>query len=69
MRRVYDANEKDDMLDEDGNGIVDVDEISPSDLAKRKLTLAMRTVEEPDKLQACSCGGRTAATAPSAPHT
>ena len=69
MRRVYDANEKDDMLDEDGNGIVDVDEISPSDLAKRKLTLAMRTVEEPDKLQACSCGGRTAATAPSAPRT
>lgn len=53
MRLVYDANEKDDMLDEDGNGIVDVDEISPSDLAKRKLTLAMRTVEEPDKLQAC----------------
>lgn len=51
MRLVYDANEKDDMLDEDGNGIVDVDEIAPSDLAKRKLTLAMRTVEEPDKLQ------------------
>ena len=53
MRLVYDANEKDDMLDEDGNGIVDVDEIAPSDLAKRKLILAMRTVEEPDKLQAC----------------
>ena len=51
MRLVYDASERDDRLDEDGNGIVDVDEIAPADLAKRKLTLAMRTVEEPDKLQ------------------
>ena len=59
MRLVYDASERDDRLDEDGNGIVDVDEIAPADLAKRKLTLAMRTVEEPDKLQVCAAALRS----------
>ena len=56
LRLVYDRSEEDDLLDEDGNGVVDVDELTPQELATRKLGLAMRTVKEPDKLQSAVGG-------------
>ena len=42
--------------DEDGNGVADVDELTPQELATRKLGLAMRVVKEPDKLQSAVGG-------------
>lgn len=56
MRLVYDRSEEDDLLDDDGNGILDVDELTPQELATRKLGLAMRTVKEPEKLQSAVGG-------------
>ena len=35
MRLVYDRSEEDDLLDDDGNGILDVDELTPQELAER----------------------------------
>ena len=49
-QRVARASTQDDELDEDKNGIADVDELTPQQLAQRKLTLAMTTVSDPDKL-------------------
>ena len=51
MRLVYDASEKDDLIDADGDGVIDVAELTPQQLATRKLSLAMRTVKEPERLQ------------------
>ena len=51
FKNVYEASAKDDLLDENKNMIPDVDELSPKELAQRKLKLAMVTVEEPEKLQ------------------
>ena len=51
MRRVYDASNEDDLVDADKDGIADVNQITPHELAQRKLRLAMVTVAEPDKLQ------------------
>ena len=45
------ANDKDDMVDDDGDGIADVDQIEAADLAQRKVALVMRTVEDPSRLQ------------------
>jgi len=56
MRLVYDRSEEDDLLDDDGSGILDVDELTPQELATRKLGLAMRTVKEPEKLQSAVGG-------------
>ena len=56
LRLVYDRSEEDDLLDEDGNGVADVDELTPQELATRKLGLAMRVVKEPDKLQSAVGG-------------
>ena len=56
LRVVYDRSEEDDLLDEDGNGVADVDELTPQELATRKLGLAMRVVKEPDKLQSAVGG-------------
>lgn len=51
LAKVADANEKDDALDEDGDGVVDVDQISPPELVRRKLVLMARTIEEPERIQ------------------
>ena len=47
---VVRASLRDDMVDDDKNGIADVDEMTPAMLAQRKVTLAMTTVSDPDKL-------------------
>jgi hypothetical protein len=51
MVLVKDASEKDDKVDADGDGVADVDALTPTDLAQRKVTLAMLTVDEPGKLK------------------
>ena len=45
------ASVKDDAVDANADGIADVDQIPPAELAKRKLKLALVTVKEPAKLQ------------------
>ena len=49
---VTDANAKDDQKDDDGDGIADVDQISPAALAQRKSKLVMMTIKDPRKVQA-----------------
>ena len=39
----------------DGDGVADVDEMEPADLAKHKLQIAMTAVKEPERLQQ-ACG-------------
>jgi hypothetical protein len=46
------ANAKDDLVDDDHDGVADVDQIPPHELVTRKITMAMRTVNDPAKLQA-----------------
>ena len=48
---VQAASIKDDAVDADADGIADVDQIPPAELAKRKVKLALVTVKEPAKLQ------------------
>ena len=50
-QKVSGASLKDDQLDEDNDGVADVDQIPPHQLATRKIVLAMRTVADPDRLQ------------------
>jgi len=45
------ASLEDDTLDENNDGVADVDQISPQELAQRKIELAMKTVTEPARLQ------------------
>ena len=52
--RVQAANEIDEAKDDDGDGVVDVDQISPAALAQRKVILVMRSVKEPPRLQAAA---------------
>lgn len=49
--KVAEASLEDDQLDADRDGIADVDQIPPAELARRKLLLALRTVPEPELLQ------------------
>jgi hypothetical protein len=46
------ASEKDDLVDEDGDGVADVDQISTSELMRRKLHLIAISIEEPERIQA-----------------
>jgi len=46
------ANEEDDLKDEDGDGVADVDQIPPHELLQRKTVVAMQAVEQPALLQA-----------------
>ena len=48
---VQAASIKDDAVDADADGIADVYQIPPAELAKRKVKLALVTVKEPAKLQ------------------
>lgn len=52
---VIAASEEDDKVDDDGDGIADVDQIEAADLAQRKLQVAMKAIKEPDRLQV-ACG-------------
>ena len=49
--KVQRASLKDDELDEDADGVADVDQLPPHALATRKIVVAMRTVADPDRLQ------------------
>ena len=49
--RVSLANAKDDLEDDDGDGVADVDQIPAAELAKRKMVVALRSVKEPPRLQ------------------
>jgi len=48
---VASASAKDDKVDADGDGVADVDDITAAEFAQRKITLAMTTIKEPQKLQ------------------
>ena len=45
IKAVKEANEDDDMLDEDGDGIPDVKQITKDQLAKRKLRVALNAMD------------------------
>lgn len=49
---IGEANEEDDLKDEDGDGVADVDQIPPHELLQRKTVVAMQAVEQPALLQA-----------------
>ena len=51
MQAVSKASDADDKVDADNDGVFDVDQISPTHLAQRKVSLAMRTVDDPIRLQ------------------
>jgi hypothetical protein len=59
-RTVQKASSQDDLLDEDHDGIADVDQIAPQALVQRKTLLAMRAVKEPARVEA-AVGGLWAA--------
>ena len=49
--RVQAANLEDDAKDDDGDGVADVDQVSPAELMQRKLFLIMHTIAEPGRIQ------------------
>jgi len=49
-QHIRQQSKKDDFVDADGNGIADVDEITPQQLVQRKMNLAMTVVKDPDRL-------------------
>jgi len=51
LKLVQQANEEDNMLDEDGDGVADVDQIAANELAQRKIEMAMKSITEPARLQ------------------
>lgn len=58
LRYVYDqsvvileASKKDDLVDADGDGTLDVDQMTPTEFAEHKLRLAMIAVDEPNRLE------------------
>eukprot|EP00967_Tisochrysis_lutea_P064868 scaffold84154_cov36-Tisochrysis_lutea.AAC.1 len=54
-RLVAKASEEDDLVDDDKDGVADVDQLGARELLKRKTVLAMATVKEPERLQE-ACG-------------
>eukprot|EP00966_Prymnesium_polylepis_P031276 727226-Prymnesium_polylepis.1 len=60
MKRVQLANEADNKKDDDGNGVADVDEITPSELLQRKASLFAISVKDPNKLSIAVGGLYTA---------
>ena len=51
MALVVKASDEDDMADEDGDGVADVDQISATELTQRKMVVAMKAITEPERLQ------------------
>ena len=51
LQEVNEASAKDDDQDKDGDGVADVDQISPDELLKRKITIAMMAIKEPNTVQ------------------
>jgi len=50
IEKVKDANVLDDTKDDDGDGVADVQQVTPSELVRRKLVLIMKTIDEPDRI-------------------
>ena len=51
LQIVYAASAEDDKVDEDGDGVADVDQLEATELAQRKIVVAMKAVTEPNRLQ------------------
>lgn len=51
IKHIWIANKEDDLVDADRDGIADVKQISGKELAQRKMLLALRTVQEPKRVQ------------------
>ncbi len=54
--QVYDEHKKDELKDDDGDGIADVKQIDSKELFDRKLKMAAKAVEDPQKLSAAIGG-------------
>ena len=50
-KKISEASAKDDAEDKDGDGVADVLQIPAGELAQRKVMMALRAVEEPQRLQ------------------
>jgi len=55
FQRLMERSSEDDLLDEDGDGIADVDQITARELASRKVRLAITTLD-PEKVNGAVCG-------------
>ena len=51
LRPAFEANAKDDDEDLDGDGVADVDQLTPPQLMQRKVLLLVTTVRQPEKIQ------------------
>ena len=51
IKPVLDKNAEDDLVDDDGDGISDVDQMSPQELMQRKVFLIVTTVKHPERIQ------------------
>jgi hypothetical protein len=51
LKPVWAANAADDEEDDDGNGVADVDELTPPQLLQRKAFLVITTLKEPERIQ------------------
>ena len=51
IKPVLDKNAEDDLVDDDGDGISDVDQITPPELLQRKAFLVVTTVKHPERIQ------------------
>jgi len=51
VKLVAKNNQADDVEDKDGDGIADVMQITPQELGQRKVFLAMRSIDDPKRLQ------------------
>ena len=49
--KVQQQSEKDDEIDDDGDGVVDVAQISSAELVRRKFYLTLETIDEPHRIQ------------------
>jgi len=52
---ILEASKKDDKVDDDGDGVADVDQIEARALVQRKIQVGMKAITEPDRLQT-ACG-------------
>ena len=52
LREVEAANAADNLVDDDGDGIADVDQTPPNELMRRKMVLVMTTIDEPGRINA-----------------
>jgi hypothetical protein len=60
FEKIKEANDKDNMRDDDNDGIADVDQISGKDLASRKIKMAAIAVKDPQRLNEAMVGVYTA---------